>query len=179
VRGLLVGRFQPFHRGHLAVVREVRGTRPNDELILGVGSAQESYTWKNPFSGSERLEMIARALTEARVTGVLAVPIPDIQRHALWVRHVATLVPPFERVYTNNPLTRLLFEAEGFQVEAPTLVDRTRFEGEVVRARLATEREWEPLVPPAVAEYLRAIRAPARLAVLREGAGRIPEGATP
>jgi nicotinamide-nucleotide adenylyltransferase len=169
VRGLLVGRFQPFHGGHLAVVREVRRARSDDVLILGVGSAQESYTWQNPFTAGERLEMISRALTEARLDGILAIPLPDIQRHALWVRHVESLVPPFERVYTNNPLTRLLFEEEGYEVEGPTLVERSRFEGEVVRQRLALDREWEPLVSPAVASYLREIRAPSRLAVLREG----------
>ncbi len=170
MRGLLVGRFQPFHEGHLAVVRELRAARPDDELILGVGSAQESYTWTNPFSSRERLEMISRALGEARVDRVLAIPIPDIQRHALWVRYVESLVPPFGRVYTNNPLTRLLFEEGGYSVEGPTLVDRARFEGATVRARLAEDREWTALVPPAVARYLDEIRAPARLAVLRAGA---------
>jgi len=169
VRGLLVGRFQPFHRGHLAVVAEIRRSRPDEELILGVGSAQESYTEKNPFTSSERLEMIARALAESGVDRVLAIPIPDIRRHAQWVRYVESLVPPFERVYTNNPLTRLLFGEAEYPVDAPTLVDRARFEGATVRARLASGGDWEPLVPPAVASYLRELRAPARLALLRDG----------
>jgi nicotinamide-nucleotide adenylyltransferase len=176
VRGLLVGRFQPFHSGHLEVVRSVRAAREDEELILGVGSAQESYTWKNPFTSGERMEMIARALREAKLEGVLPVPLPDIQRHALWVRYAESILPPFQRVYTNNPLTRVLFEQAQYPVESPALVDRTRFEGEVVRDHLARDQGWKPLVPPAVAGYLVELGAPARLTVLREGTGRLGGG---
>ncbi len=179
MRGLLVGRFQPFHLGHLAVVKEIRTARADDELILGVGSAQESYTWKNPFTSGERLEMIGRALREARLDGVLALPLPDIQRHSLWVRYAEGILPPFDRVYTNNPLTRLLFEQAHYPVASPALVDRTRFEGETVRGHLASGRGWKPLVPPAVAEYLSELGAPARLAILRDGPGRSSGGPPP
>ncbi len=176
MRGLLVGRFQPFHLGHLSVVREIRATRPDEELVLGIGSAQESYTWKNPFTTAERMEMVALALAEARAEGVLAIPLPDIQRHALWVRYAETILPPFGRVYTNNPLTRLLFEQAKYPVEAPSLVDRARFEGENVRDHLANDRDWRPLVPSEVARYLVEIGAPVRLRVLREGQGRSSGG---
>ena len=157
-------------------MREIRGAHPADELILGIGSAQESYTWKNPFTAGERLEMVARVLREARLDGVLAIPLPDIQRHALWVRYVESILPPFERVYTNNPLTRLLFEQARYRVESPKLVDRARYEGETVRACLARNRGWAPLVPPAVARYLVELGAPARLALLRRGQGRSTGG---
>ncbi len=167
VRGVLIGRFQPFHRGHLAVVREIRTTRPDEALLLGVGSAQASYTWADPFTAGERLELIGAALDEAGVRGVTVVPIPDIDRHAVWVAHVESLLPKFERVYTNNPLTRALFERAGYAVVAPTLVERERFEGAHVRAALAEAGDWKELVPPAIARQLDAWRAPQRLALLR------------
>ena len=176
MRGLLVGRFQPFHLGHLEVVRGIRASRKDEELILGIGSAQESYTWRNPFTAGERAEMIARALREAKLDGVLAVPLPDIQRHALWVRYAETILPPFQRVYTNNPLTRMLFEQARYTVESPSLVDRARFEGETVREHLARNQGWKSLVPPAVARYLGELDAPARFAVLREGRERSSGG---
>ncbi len=179
MRGLLIGRFQPFHRGHLEVVREVRRARPDAPLLIGIGSAEESYTWKNPFTSGERFEMISRALAEAEVEGVEIVPIPDIRRHALWVRYLEGLLPAFDRVYTNNPLTRLLFERAGYDVERPRVVDRRRFEGVRLRERLASGRGWKELVPPAVARYLTTIDAPTRMRVLREGEGRSSRGAFP
>jgi nicotinamide-nucleotide adenylyltransferase len=176
VRALLVGRFQPFHHGHLSVVREIRTTRPNEGLILGVGSAQESYTWKNPFTSGERLEMIDRALREAEIDQVVTIPLPDIARHGLWVRYVETMVPPFDRVYTNNPLTRLLFEKARYTVESPRLVDRGRLEGEAIRTLLANGADWTSHVPPAVVRYLEELDAPARLRVLHTGEGRSSGG---
>lgn len=178
-RGLLVGRFQPFHLGHLAVVREILRRRPGVPLILGIGTAEESFTWKNPFTAGERFEMIDRALHEAALGPALVVPLADIQRHAQWVAYLKSMLPQFDRAYTNNPLTRLLFERAGYSVESPRLVQRRRFEGSHLRACLADDRGWRPLVPPAVAEYLSEIGAPARLALLRPKRPVPPEEHTP
>ncbi|HKV90608.1 MAG TPA: nicotinamide-nucleotide adenylyltransferase [Thermoplasmata archaeon] len=164
MRGLLVGRFQPFHLGHLAVIRQIQRQRPEEPLILGIGSAGDAYTADNPFTAAERHEMISRALAAKNVSGWVAVPIPDIHRHALWVAHVAELAPPFGRVYTNNPLTRTLFERAGFMVEATPMFDRDRFEGTKIRALLREgSAGWRECVPPAVAEYLTELKASERL----------------
>lgn len=173
-RGLLVGRFQPFHRGHLEVVRAIRAEYPSEELVLAIGSSQLSYTFENPFTAAERFEMIARAVAEAGVSGIVAVPLPDIGRHALWVAHTEETLPPFGRVHTNNPLTRALFERAGYRVEAPALVERATLEGRHVRALLAAGDAWSPLVPRSVASYLTEIHAPERLRLL-QGAERRPE----
>jgi len=167
MRGLLVGRFQPFHLGHLAVVREIATRRPGVPLLLAIGSADESFTWKNPFTAGERFEMIDRALRGATGGPFPIVPVADIRRHSQWVHYLESLLPEFDRVYTNNPLTRLLFERAGYTVERPHLVERRRFEGEHVRRCLAADRGWKALVPPRVAEYLATIEAPSRLAMLR------------
>jgi nicotinamide-nucleotide adenylyltransferase len=176
VRGLLIGRFQPFHRGHLEVVRKVRADRPSAALLIGVGTADESYTWDNPFTAGERLEMIERALAEAKVENVQLIPISDIARHALWVNYLEALLPPFDRVYTNNPLTRLLFERAGYLVESPPLFDRARFEGVRIREQLAEGGGWKEAVPPAVAAYLEEVGAPARLQVLKQVGNRFGRG---
>ena len=169
MRGLLIGRFQPFHRGHQAVVRSLRHARPEETLVLGIGSAQESYTWKNPFTAGERYEMIERGLSSDRLSGWTALPVPDIQRHALWVSYVESLLPAFERVYTNNPLTQMLFERAGYTVERPTLVDRAHLEGAHIRTLLAEGGDWPPLVAPTVSSYLNEILAPARMRLLARG----------
>ena len=167
VRGLYVGRFQPFHRGHLELVRGLVGASPEQELILAIGSAEQSFTWANPFTGGERFEMIDRALREAKLARVTIVPVPDISRHALWVRYLEGLLPPFEKVYTHNPLTRLLFERARYPVESPPLFDRSQHEGSQIRERLSRGEDVRSLVPPAVARYLEEIHASERLRALR------------
>ncbi|MEM3596417.1 MAG: adenylyltransferase/cytidyltransferase family protein, partial [Candidatus Bathyarchaeia archaeon] len=54
--GLYVGRFQPFHLGHLEVVRSILNRA--DELIIAIGSSQYSHTRRNPFTAGERVTMI-------------------------------------------------------------------------------------------------------------------------
>lgn len=169
--GLFVGRFQPFHRGHLELVRSVTTGRRPDRLIVGIGSAEQSHTWENPFTGGERFEMIARALEEAHLGEAVIVPVADIHRHALWVRYLEGLLPKFDRVYSNNPLTILLFEQAGYATASPPLVQRSRFEGVRIRERLAGGASVDALVPPAVSAYLREIRAGERLKALRPARG--------
>jgi len=166
VRGLFVGRFQPFHAGHLAAFRWIRARAPDDELIVAVGSAEQSYTVENPFTAGERVEMILRALDAAKIDRVLPIPVADIHRHALWVGYLEGLLPPFDRIYTTNPLTQLLFERARYSVERPPLVDRPRLEGRKIRALLAAGRPLGDRVPPAVGAYLATIGAAGRLALL-------------
>ncbi|EQD64400.1 nicotinamide-nucleotide adenylyltransferase, partial [mine drainage metagenome] len=156
-----------------------RAAAPDTPLLVAIGTAEESYTWRNPFTAGERFEMIDRAARAANLSGVEIVPLPDIRRHAQWVAYAESMLPPFERVYSNNPLTRLLFERAGYAVEAPPLRDRARFEGAQIRARLAEDRGWRPLVPPATADYLGSIGAPARLRLLRPAGAPGPDDHSP
>ena len=55
-RGLVLGRFQPFHFGHLELIKEM--VRGEIEPLICIGSAQHSHTDENPFTAEERKEMI-------------------------------------------------------------------------------------------------------------------------
>lgn len=166
MRGLLIGRFQPFHMGHLEVVRHLRERHPSETLLLGIGSSEEAYTPENPFTAAERSEMILRALSEAHLPDCLPVPIPDIDRHALWAAHVREIVPPFERIYTNNPLTRQLFERDGVPVEATPMFRRETLQGLKIRAAILEDLAWKPFVPPSVAAYLDELHGAERIRLL-------------
>jgi len=124
---LLIGRFQPFHLGHLEVVRKI--AKECDELIIGIGSAQISHTFDNPFTAGERHLMISRALREDGIKDFFLVPIVDINQYGVWVSHVRSMVPPFERVYTNNPLTKRLFSEAGYEVSASPMFNRSQYSG--------------------------------------------------
>ena len=62
-RGLYVGRFQPFHLGHLDAIKYA--LKQADELVIVIGSAQYSHNANNPFTAGERLIMVRQALFEA------------------------------------------------------------------------------------------------------------------
>jgi nicotinamide-nucleotide adenylyltransferase len=153
--GLLVGRFQPFHFGHLAAVRFA--LRKVDYLYIIVGSAQRSFERDNPFTASERISMIKSALDGNGVNPSkwMAIPIPDADSHSVWVSSVESMVPKFDMVFTNDSLTFLLFKEEGIQVEAVPYLDRSRYSATNVRDRILERKDWESLVPPQVAGLVK------------------------
>jgi nicotinamide-nucleotide adenylyltransferase len=85
------------------------------------------------------------------------------------VAHVVSLVPPFKRVYTNNPLTRRLFEESGFEVRASPLYNRDIFSGTEIRRRIVNDDEWRSLVPAPVAKILDDIDGVNRLKQITRG----------
>lgn len=176
-RGLFVGRFQPFHNGHADAVRRLAAQ--HDELIIGIGSANVSHTIANPFTAGERTEMIRAALREARVGNAVVVPIPDVGRNALWVSHVASLVPRFSVVHTNNPLPARLFSEAGYKVAPVPFFDRATFEGTRIRGLIAKDaKEWRGLVPAGVAKVILEVDGVARVRELSNPDGRV-EGSEP
>ena len=159
-RGFYVGRFQPYHNGHQAVLLELAKTC--DEIIIGVGSAQLSHTVDNPFTAGERVLMITRALT-ALSRPYYVIPIEDVQRNALWAAHVISMTPPFDTCYSSNPLVVRLFSEAGMEVQSPAMYERDRHSGTEIRRRMLSEESWEHLVPPAVVTVIQEIDGVERL----------------
>jgi nicotinamide-nucleotide adenylyltransferase len=158
---LLIGRFQPFHKGHLEVVRAI--AEDWDDIIIGIGSAQYSHTLENPFTAGERHLMISRTLHEEGIDNVFLVPIVDINRYAIWVSHVISMVPPFQIVFTNNPLTKRLFHEAGYKVASSPMFNRAHYSGTEIRQRIASGNSWHHLVPAAVAQVIEEMGGDERL----------------
>ncbi len=159
-RGFYVGRFQPYHNGHQAVLADLAETC--DEIIIGVGSAQLSHTSDNPFTAGERVLMITRALTTLGCP-YYVIPIEDVQRNALWAAHVKSMTPPFDTCYSSNPLVVRLFREAGVAVHSPAMYERDRHSGTEIRRRMLAGEQWEDLVPPAVVSVIREIDGVERL----------------
>lgn len=152
---LFIGRFQPFHRGHLHLVRAIREEFP--QLVLGIGSAQFSHTTRNPFTAGERYEMILRTLEHEALNRVHILAIPDVGVHTQWVAHVQATVPAFDVVFSHEPLTTRLFQEAGVPVREKPLLDRVRYSGTEIRRRMLAGEDWTDLVPPPVAAVIKAV----------------------
>ena len=161
MRGLIVGRFQPLHKGHLSVIREV--LRRCDELIIVIGSAEESHTDRNPFTAGERYQMILSSLTDEERRRVLIVPIRDVNRYSVWVNHLESYVPPFDEVYSNSDLTRTLFKHAGYEVHKTKAYNLKEYSATEVRRRIVAGERWQNLVPRPVVGFLEALDARRRL----------------
>lgn len=162
-RGLYVGRFQPFHTGHLEAIKEV--LKEVDELVIVIGSAQYSHNIHNPFTAGERLVMIRRALQEAGVdyARLWIVPVADVHLHMLWVSALEGYTPRFNVVYSNEPLTRRLFMEKGYKVKSIRFFQRKLYTSTQVRERMLKGDNWTSLVPKSVADFINEIDGVNRL----------------
>lgn len=85
---VFVGRFQPFHRGHLRVV-EAALTQAQHVLVLigSAGAARRADLL--PFTADERREMILGCLNQADRARVTISAVPDLSDLAAWAAAVA------------------------------------------------------------------------------------------
>ena len=146
-RGLFIGRFQPFHLGHIAAIKFALTNV--DELIIVIGSSQASYDKQNPFTAGERLSMIkdslnADTLIDCKKTQI--VPVPDTNVHSTWTHTVDMLVPKYDVVFTNNAFTGYLFIQRNITVTEPKLLNRDDLSGTEIRRRMLKNIKWTHLV---------------------------------
>ncbi|WP_297466907.1 nicotinamide-nucleotide adenylyltransferase [Thermococcus sp.] len=164
-RGLFVGRFQPVHNGHIKALEFVFSQV--EEVIIGIGSAQASHTLKNPFTTSERMEMLIRALDEAGVKKrYYLIPLPDINFNAIWATYVVSMVPRFDVVFTGNSLVAQLFREKGYDVIVQPMFRKDILSATEIRRRMIEGEPWEELVPKSVAEFIREIHGVERIQML-------------
>ncbi len=162
-RGVFVGRFQPFHKGHLEAIKQIMGDV--DELVIIVGSSQYSHRLDNPFTAGERVTMIRRALEEegVQLSKLWIIPVPDVHQHMLWVSQIVGYCPKFDVVYANEPLTCRLFLEAGFRVEQVPPIKRDVYLATEIRKRMLAGGDWEELVPSSVANFIKEIEGDVRL----------------
>ena len=162
-RGIFVGRFQPFHIGHLEVIKKI--IEDVDEVIIIVGSSQYSHTPDNPFTAGERISMIRKVLEEEgiQLSRIWIIPVPDVHQHALWVSQIVGYSPKFDVVYANEPLTHRLFNEAGFKVEPMPFTKREFYSATEIRKRILDGLEWEKLVPRTVGKFIKDIDGDVRL----------------
>jgi len=163
MRALLIGRFQPFHKGHAYLVDYFK----KYEIIFAIGSAYESFSFENPFTAGERYEMIYEAMLELDFKKFFIVPVPDINRYGIYAKHVEDLTPSFDFVISNNKLIKELFMREGYEVRETELFNRKEYQGKFIRNKIAKNEPWEHLVPKRVANFIKKIKGEERIRKLK------------
>ncbi|MEK6822182.1 MAG: nicotinamide-nucleotide adenylyltransferase [Thermoproteota archaeon] len=161
MNGLLIGRFQPFHLGHLAALRFALSKV--DKLWIGLGSSNKPLQKNNPFSAEERKEMILSSIDESMKQRIQIYFIPDLENHIKWIELIDTLVPKFDIVFTNDELTRHLYSKHDVQVLPIPFVKRDILSGTNIRDMIISDQTWEDFVPEGTKNFLSKTSAKQRL----------------
>lgn len=156
---LFIGRFQPFHKGHLDALTKI--IKENDLTYVGIGSTDENEQELNPFTCAERYEMIELALTNAQIPleKFRIIPVPNIANFTLWPQHIETYIPPFEKIYTGSPIVAQLFTDYNRKLKTPYEIVRIEktlpVSATKIRAQILSDGNWEEMVSQTTAKLIR------------------------
>jgi bifunctional NMN adenylyltransferase/nudix hydrolase len=103
---VFIGRFEPFHNGHLAVAQ--RALELADTLLVLIGSAGKPRTTKNPWSDRERAVMVREALGPEAAARTIVRPLKDHPyNEAAWIAEVQRVVADAVRARTTGGEVRV------------------------------------------------------------------------
>lgn len=176
-RGLMTGRFQPFHSGHLALARQALSEC--DELVIVIGSAQFNFIEKDPFTAGERVLMIHAALAEAGadLSRCYIIPVANDENNARWLANLRSQAPPFDVLYSGNAFVDHLAKTQdpSLAVKSPGFARKQDYNGTKIRGLIVSGKKWKHLVPPAVARVIESIGGVERMRALAQSDSRPQE----
>lgn len=158
---IFIGRFQPFHNGHLYSLNKCLELAAS--VVVGIGSSNVSETENNPWDYETRAEMVRRVVKEEKlgesVVGV--VPVPDTPTDSEWVRGVEARIMNYGLrkeqivIVSNNEWVTSLMEQAGYEIYETGLFNREELEGLKIRELMRKGDEgWKRRVPNEVVQIL-------------------------
>jgi nicotinamide-nucleotide adenylyltransferase len=172
-RGMVHGRFQPFHNGHLEYL--TGAAERCDEVFVGITNPDPERVKpeaadplrhlpeSNPYTYVERLLMVEGAAADAGIAAerLHVIPFP-VNEPELWRAYVPDDVVQFIRLFSGWGGTKLeRLRAAGYEVVVLDEGAEKEISGAEVRQALGEGGDWERLVPPGVAAVLHRLeRAP-------------------
>jgi nicotinamide-nucleotide adenylyltransferase len=168
MRALIIGRFQPFHKGHLQLVKSI--LKECDELVIAIASAQFNFIEKDPFTAGERILMIHEALKEGKVdlSKCYIVPLVNDENNARWIGHLSSFLPHFDVVYTGNPYVAMLMKNSNAKVRGVKFYDKEKYNASKIRQLMLKSNAWESLVPNSVAKVIKKVDGVKRMKVISQ-----------
>ena len=152
MNGLLIGRFQPFHLGHLEALQFALSKV--DKLWVGLGSSNKPVEKNNPFSAEERKTMILSSIDNSMKNKISIYFIPDLDNHVKWIEKIDTIVPKFDIVFSNDPLTDHLYSKRTISVISIPFLNRDKLSGTNIRNLITSDQKWENFVPEGTKNFL-------------------------
>ena len=157
MNGLLIGRFQPFHLGHLKALQFALSKV--DKLWVGLGSSNKPIEKNNPFTTEQRKEMILSSIDNSMKEKISIYLIPDVDNHMKWIEKINTIVPKFDIIFSNDDLTKHLYSKRNIQVLAIPFLNRESLSGTNIRDLIVSDQTWEDFVPDGTRNFLKNIGA--------------------
>lgn len=143
---LLIGRFQPFHFGHLYLIKKTLEIA--DKVIIGIGSAS-IFDENNPLDYQTRKEIIQAVFYKEKIEDRLLkiAPLEDFFDDKKWLNNVKKMIGKFDVVVSNNDWTNDIMEKAGYEVKRFPYYKRSLYEGWRIRKLAKQGKRWQERIP--------------------------------
>lgn len=151
--GFLVGRFQPFHKGHLRLIKE--SFQYVESVIIGIGSV--GINDQDNFLTYENRQKILNLIIEKegwRDKVKKTVPLIDFHNDEKWLKNCLDLSGKLDVVIGNNEWTNRIFEKAGYPILRLGFYKRYLYEGVKIRKLIKSGKSWENRVPEYIVKTL-------------------------
>ena len=161
MNGFLIGRFQPFHLGHLEAVSFALSKV--NQLYIGIGSSNKNNQPRNPFTAGERRDMITSSIDEETLKKISIYNIPDVDDHSKWTQSINEIIPDYDIVFSNDDFTHDLYQKTEKKIIPVVLKSRESLSGTNIRKMILNDQNWHDLVPDGTRNVLLKIDVKNRL----------------
>jgi len=154
---IFIGRFQPFHKGHLKAIKWI--LKKEKKIFIIIGSSQESLTKNNLFSFSERKEMIEKTLKSEKIRNFKIYGVPDFKDDIFWAKKILKITrlnPENTTVFTKNSWTGRCFRKIGVKVK-PHPIFLNGLSATQIRNKISRGQKWQNFVPKLILDHLKEI----------------------
>ncbi|MEK7186517.1 MAG: adenylyltransferase/cytidyltransferase family protein [Patescibacteria group bacterium] len=144
--GLVIGRFQPFHKGHLYLIK--KALKEADKIIVAIGSSNISDE-NNPLSYKTRIKMLKKVIVREKLVNkvIKIIPSPDDPSDDIWLAKLLKNAGKFDIALGNNDWTNGILGKAGYKVLEIPYLKRSSYQGTVIRKLIKSNNKWENLVP--------------------------------
>ncbi len=144
--GLVIGRFQPFHLGHLYLIQ--KALENAEKIIIAVGSSNV-HDSDNPLSYEARVEIIEKVIEEEKLSNKVLkiVPSPDDPSDNEWLKKLVEQTGRFDIEIGNNDWTNNILEQAGYKVLRIPYFERDIHQGVLIRQIIEQDGLWQERVP--------------------------------
>jgi pantetheine-phosphate adenylyltransferase len=143
---LIVGRFQPFHKGHLFLLKKALKTA--DKIVIAIGSANINDD-NNPLDFETRKKIIRAVAYKEKIEKkiIKIVPLDDFFNDKKWLENLQDQVGDFNAAIGNNDWTNKILEKAGYKVIKVDYLKRGIYEGWRIRNLIRNKKKWQNRVP--------------------------------
>lgn len=150
---LVVGRFQPFHKGHLFLIK--KALEKADKITIGIGSANITDE-NNPIDYETRKKVIKSVFYKEGIEEKLSkiVPLDDFFDDKKWLSNLKKQVGKFDLALGNNEWTNKILKKANYKVIEVDYYNRGLYEGWRIRKLIKEGKKWQDRVPNYIVKWL-------------------------